>query len=204
MSTSAKDYSIIGVSGMPRSGKDSLVELLVEAGYYGVSGGDIVREYAFKRHADKSDPISVKNMTETSNWLRSEYGSDVILQKALDRFEEARKIKNYKGLITYSVRAPIEVDFVLKHGGELIWVEASADIRYERDKDARRKGEIDISKEEFLRQEALQWEPQPGIDSSIQMNMKYVKEHATIIFDNNANYEAFKQNAQKLIDSLSL
>jgi dephospho-CoA kinase len=123
---------IVGIGGMPRSGKDSLAELFIQAGYYGVSFGDIVRKFTFERHKDKPDPISVANMTETSNWLRETYGPDVVLQEALKQFRERQQAGgSYKGMVLWSLRAPVEVDFVLAHKGEMIWVEASDEVRHE-------------------------------------------------------------------------
>ena len=199
MNTSVK--TLIGVSGLPRSGKDTVADALMAHGYYGVSLGDIVRDFARIRHADKSDPISIANMTDTSNWLRTEKGPDFALKEALERFETAKKENDYVGLVVYSVRAPIEVDFILAHNGEIIWVEASDDIRFERNKRAKREGEPDITKEEFLRQEALQWTPQPDLPKEVQMDIEYVKLHATIAIPNEGNdIPAFIQTALKILD----
>lgn len=195
---------IIGIGGLPRSGKDTLAELFIKAGYFGFSFGDFTRDNARRRHADKSDPISVANMTETSNWLRETGGPDVILKAALQAFEAAQaKGGNYKGVVLFSVRAPVEVDWILAHGGELIWVEANDEVRYERDTKHRREGEADISFEEFKRQENLQWQPQPGIPPESQMNTSYVKQHATKTLTNDGDsLEVFLDDAQKLIKSI--
>jgi dephospho-CoA kinase len=201
MNTSAN--KIIGISGLPRSGKDSLAELFMSVGFYGVSFGDIVREYAFERHKDKDDPISVKNMTETSNWLRSKRGPAAVLDIALERFEEASKNKSYSGVVLFSIRAPIEVDYILERGGEIIWVETSDQIRYKRAMEHLRKGEAEISFEDFLSQEALQYQPQPGIDKSIQMDMNYVRSKATIVFENEVSFEEFKKEAAELVARLT-
>lgn len=199
MSTSRKDV-IVGIAGKPRSGKDSLAELFIEAGYFGFTVGDYVREFARERHADKPDPISIENLTETSNWLRTTKGPDFALIEALTRYQTIKD--QCKGLVIYSVRAPVEVDFILDHGGEIIWVEASDDIRYERNKLAKRDGEADISLAEFLRQEALQWQPQPSLPPEVQMNIEYVKQKATIVFENESTFENFKESALKLVDSI--
>jgi len=189
---------IIGIGGLPRSGKDTLAELFMENGYYGVSFGDVVREFARERHKNKPDPISVANMTETSNWLRETRGADVILQEALSQYKIASKQKSYKGLVLFSVRAPVEVNWILSHGGELIWVEASDEVRYKRGLSYQREGEILISFDEFKRQEALQWQPQPDIPAEVQMNISYVKQKATITFENNgSDIAAFKAEAEK-------
>jgi len=199
-----EDVRIVGIGGMPRSGKDTLAELFIKAGYYGISFGDVLRDFARKRHSDKPDPISITNMTETSNWLRETRGPDVILQEVLHQYEQASKTKSYEGLVLYSVRAPAEVDWILACGGELVWVEASDEVRYQRNAMHQRQGEAAVSFDEFKRQEALQWKPQPGVPIEIQMNISYVKEHATRTLENNeGDLETFLRNAKALIDQIS-
>ncbi len=191
---------IVGIAGLPRSGKDTVAEVFMSAGYYGFSFGDYNREYSRKRHADKPDPISVANMTETSNWLRETYGPDVILRAALDKFEQAKKDHPYKGLVLFSVRAPVEVDWTLNHGGELLWVETSDEVRHKRALANMRQGEQETSLEEFRRQEGLQWHPQPGIPRESQMDIEYVKKHATkTVVNNGSNLREFRQSLDDLI-----
>ena len=196
---------IVGIGGLTRSGKDSLADLFMEQGFYGVSFGDIVRRHARERHADKPDPISVANMTETSNWLREQNGADVVLKEALRLFEaEQAAGKDYRGLVLFSVRAPIEADFILEHGGELIWVEASDEVRYQRMINNMREGEAKISKEEFIRQEELQAKPLPDVPVEAQMNAPYIKQKATITFENNENdFDGFKRRAMELVERLA-
>jgi dephospho-CoA kinase len=177
---------IVGIGGLPRSGKDTLAELFIKAGYFGVSFGDIVRGFSFERHKDKPDPISVANMTETSNWLRETRGPEVVLNEVLRQFEEAQKSgKEYKGVVLWSIRMPVEVDFILARHGEMIWVEASDEVRYKRNIQHMRQGEAHVTLKEFKRQQALQWKPQPGISEEVQMNLSYVQNHATHTLVNN-------------------
>jgi dephospho-CoA kinase len=196
--------NIIGIAGLPRSGKDSLAELFMNNGYLGVSLGDIVRDESRSRHAAKADPISVANMTETSNWLRQTRGADFALKEALNRFEKAAASGyRLKGLVVFSVRVPVEVDFILSHGGELIWVEASDEVRHERGIEHLREGEAPISLEEFKRQEDLQWQPQPSLPSEVQMNVSYVKDKATQKLVNNGDdLEEFIKAGERLINEL--
>lgn len=200
MSTSHK-HQIIGIGGLPRSGKDSLAQYFMDNGYFGVSLGDIVRDHARVRHSDKPDPISVENMTETSNWLRSERGADFALKIAQERFRVAVKAnETLKGLVVFSVRAPAEVDYILQHDGELVWVEASDRTRYERAMEHLREGESAVSLDEFKRQEALQWQPQPDIPEVVQMSTAYVKAKATQIFTNELSLEEFKKKAKTFVE----
>ncbi len=192
---------IIGVSGRDRSGKDTVAELLIKNGYFGYSFGDAVRRHAMERHAGEPDPISVKNMTETSNWLRTQHGPDVILREALTEYEQAKAAgKQYKGIVMFSVRAPIEAEFILEHGGQLIWVETSDEVRYERKIANMREGEAKVTLDEMLAQEALQADPQPGIPREVQMDLNYVKSKATLVIENNGNdVEVFKNEAKKAL-----
>jgi dephospho-CoA kinase len=197
------DLKIIGIGGLPRSGKDTLAELLIHRGWFGFSFGDYNHKFSFERHKDKPDPISRENTTETSNWLRQTYGPDVILKAALAEYEQASQTKHYEGLVLYSVRAPIEVDWILAHGGELIWVESSDEVRYRRAMQHLRQGEIEIPLEEFKRQEDEQWQPQPTIPREVQMDISYVKSHAThTLLNNSENLRDFLQSAEELIATL--
>jgi dephospho-CoA kinase len=193
---------LIGIGGLTRSGKDTLAELFIEQGWFGVSLGDIVRAESRKRHQGDADPISVANMTETSNWLRSTKGPDFALKMALDEFNKAQD--QYKGLVLFSIRAPIEANYILGHGGQLIWVEASDTVRHQRMVDNLRAGEKPISLQEFNAHENLQYNPQPGIPLEVQMNSSYVQAHATKVIANNGNIkEVFLTQAQKLIANLN-
>jgi dephospho-CoA kinase len=198
------DTKIIGIGGLPRSGKDTLADEFIKQGYYGFSFGDYAREYTRKRHTDKPDPISRANMTETSNWLRETYGSDVILKAALREFEDKQAAgEQYKGMVLYSVRASIEVDWILAHGGELIWVTADDAVRHARSLKHIREGELPTTLEEFKAQEDEQWKPQPGIPQEVQMNVSYVKDHATHILENDADdLDTFLKKAHDLISTL--
>ena len=194
---------IVGIGGLPRSGKDTLAELFIENGYYGVSFGDIVRDFARKRHGDDPNPISIANMTETSNWLREMYGPDIVLKEALKRYEAASENKTYLGVVLFSIRAPVEVDFILKRAGELIWIESSDTLRHQRWLEHQRKGEAALTLEEFKAEEALQWKPRLGIPKEAQMDVEYVKTHATHVFINEQNdLNIFNQNAKKLLAEL--
>lgn len=188
---------IVGIAGLPRSGKDTVAKIFIDAGFFPVSLGEIVRDLSRQRHADQPDPISVAHMTETANHYRTRLGSDFALQKALALYKDIAP-KNSTGLLIISVRAQVEADYILSHNGRLIWVEADDRVRYERNSAHLRAGEKpDISLEAFLQQESLQWRPKPGIPEEAQMNVSYVKKHATDIIDN--SYETLQQLHEEAI-----
>jgi len=197
---------IVGISGLPRSGKDYFADKLIKYGYFGVSLGDIVRDTSRERHSDTVDPISVANMTETSNWLRTNYGADFALKKALERFSTAKKVENaYKGLVVWSIRAPSEVDFILNHKGRLIWVDAPDEVRYQRYIAHLREGEVKLTLDQLIAQEDLQWHPQPGIPKDVQMDISYAKAQATDKITNDTEYpEEFDKKIDEFITKLSV
>jgi dephospho-CoA kinase len=197
---------VVGVAGLPRSGKDSLAEYFVGQGYCAIGLGEIIRAESRLRHADKPDPISVKNMSETASWLRMKHGADYALNRALQEFNEIKDKKDCVGLLIVSVRAPVEVDFILAHGGELIWVEASDEVRYERNMSALRHGEKhDLDLDTFLKHESVQWKPRPELPIEAQMNMTYVKEKATIVLENNGNdIKGFVDKVRQVYDRVTL
>lgn len=192
---------IVGIAGLPRSGKDSLAKVFMDNGYFGVSLGEIFRDAAMVRHANDQNPISVANMTETSNWLRQTKGADFALKEALSKYEASIKDgASYEGLVVWSIRAPVEVDFILQKGGQLIWIETNDDLRLQRAKRDKRPGEPDWTKDEFKKQEALQWVPQPGIAREAQMDIAYVKNKSTSVLVNDTDdIGIFEQSAKKLL-----
>ncbi|MEI7758683.1 MAG: AAA family ATPase [bacterium] len=195
--------NIVGIGGYSRSGKDTLATLLLSAGYFGISVGDIAREYSMERHKDSKSPISRINLTETSNWLREQKGPDVFMKIALDKYRQALKTKEYKGMLIWSIRAPIEADFIIKNKGTLIWIDSKAKTRYKRFLENLRTGEVSIDFDEYLRQEQTQVVPQPDIDPLIQMNMDYVKEKANLTLDNNfEGTEKFLEYAKQRVNSI--
>ncbi len=191
--------NIIGVAGRDRSGKDTIADLLIADGWFGFSIGDATRKLSRERHADKADPISVANMTETSNWFRGENGADAFLKHGLKEYESKLTAgKTYKGVVIYSIRAPIEADFILQQGGELIWSETTDEIRHIRKIANMREGETTVTLQEMLDQEALQADPQSGIPREVQMDLNYVKSKATKTIENNGNdLKAFESLIKK-------
>lgn len=196
------DFLIVGIAGKIRSGKDSLAEIFINNGFFGVSVGDIVRQKSKELNSADPNPISTENMTKTANYLRSKFGSDFLFREAISRYKNAIKSKNYKGLVIYSVRAPIEADNILKYGGELIWIDSKDEVRYERAMSNLRKGDSRVSFEDFKIAESQQFLPNSKFDKDTQMNLDYVKSKATIRLTNNQNdISQFRDKALKIIKS---
>ena len=196
-------YLVVGIAGKIRSGKDTLANLMIEKGFYGVSLGDIVREKTREFYSDQESPISIENMTKTSNRLRSEMGPDFLYKEAISKYEKLPNKSEYKGLLMFSVRAPIEADSIVGSGGRLIWVEASDEERYGRAVKFKRDGETTQTFDEFKIAEAEQFKPNPELPKEIQMDLDYVKTKATDILSNDKDIETFNEQASNLIEGLS-
>jgi len=200
-----EDFLIVGIAGKIRSGKDTLAEIFIQNGYFGVSVGDIVRERSRELHSDDPNPISTENMTKTSNYLRTKLGSDFLFIEAIERYKNAIKNKSYKGLVIYSIRAPIEADRILENQGQLIWIEANDEIRYKRAMENLRTGDSVSSFENFKLAESKQFAPDPDMPDESQMNLDYVKNKATKLLTNNdSNMYKFKAEALELVKSIKL
>lgn len=197
-----REVKIVGVGGQPRSGKDVLAQMFLEAGYFGLSFGDMIRVFSRQRYAGKPDPISRSNLTETANWLRATKGADVLLVETLKQYSIAAKQKDYKGVVLWAIRAPVEADYILSRKGRLIWVESSDKTRYERAMADLRVGEPRLSLAEFQSQEAAEWVPQAGTPAESQMSVSYVKAKATDTLVNDGGLDDFTDRAKQLINQI--
>ncbi len=201
----AEDFLIVGIAGKIRSGKDTLAEIFIQNGYFGVSVGDIVRERSRELHSDDPNPISTENMTKTSNYLRAKLGSDFLFKEAIARYKYSLKFKSYNGLVIYSIRAPIEADRIVENHGQLIWIEANDEIRYKRAMENLRTGDSVNSFEKFKLAESKQFTSDPNMPDESQMNLDYVKNKATKLLTNNdSNMNKFKAEALELVKSIKL
>ena len=80
---------VLGVAGMPGSGKSLIVRVAKENGYDAVVMGDIVRRETEKKNLHPNPENIAKIMLE----LREKEGKDVIAKRCIPLIEEARKHK---------------------------------------------------------------------------------------------------------------
>jgi cytidylate kinase len=183
---------ILGISGTDGSGKDSLAEMLVERhGWQYISVTDILREEAKKRGMSLQRSI----LREISAEWRREKGLWVLVDKALEVYKKNQR--KYKGLVMASLRNPGEADRLHELGGQLIWVDADPEIRYNRITSRKRGTEDEVTFEEFLAEEKAQ-SRHSGDEATL--NLSAVKAKADIHLENNGNsIEAFKKEAEQAL-----
>ncbi len=117
---------VIGVTGMPGSGKSLVVETAQEAGYAVVTMGDVVREETVKRHLELTPANLGKVMLE----LRAVKGDSVVAQKCVPKIERTQNEK----VIVDGLRSYVEAEVFSKHFANfvLVTVHASPQTRFER------------------------------------------------------------------------
>jgi cytidylate kinase len=183
---------IVGIGGTNGSGKDTIGHLLAEKhGYLFVSVTDILREEAKKRKL----PIERENLRSISAEWRRESGLGVLIDKSVELFKVPGTA--YKGLVIASLRNSGEADRVHDLDGIVVWVDADAQIRYERVTARQRTDEDNKTFEEFLAEE--QAEMHKSGDAAT-LDVAGVKEKADLFIDNNdTNLEHFKDQAEQAL-----
>jgi len=120
------DRLVIGLAGMPGSGKSLVVDAARELGYAVVVMGDVVRQETVKRGFE----LTPQNVGKVMLELRQKEGNFVIAQKCVPKIEEQNSIK----VIVDGLRSLYEVDIFKEHFCKfsLVAVHASPEIRFNR------------------------------------------------------------------------
>jgi len=183
---------IIGLAGTNGSGKDTVALLLAEKyGYLFADATKILGDELTKRGLVHERA----NKSALSAQWRREHGMAVIVEKAVELY----KAGDYKGLIVGSLRHPGEADRVHGLGGEVLWVDADPQVRYNRINSANR-GRVEDNKtyQQFLAEEQTEMS-QSG--DAATLNMGAVKDRADMFLMNNGNdIEAFKKQVESELE----
>ncbi len=129
---------VIGVTGLPGSGKSVVARVAKNLGINIIRMGDVIRDEALKRDAD---------IGETAVKLREEYGKYVVAERCVElikELEENNKIDKFKCIIE-GIRSPEEVKIFKKNFKDfkVIAIHSSPKTRFMRLK--RRKRSDDSS-----------------------------------------------------------
>lgn len=116
---------VMGISGMPGSGKSFISEIATEKGAIIVSMGDIVREEAKKRGEDSK---------ETAKNLRKEFGQYVVSERTIEKIKSLRDEGVENPIVVEGIRSHHEVDMFKENFDNFIIlsVVANPQIRFER------------------------------------------------------------------------
>lgn len=155
---------VMGISGMPGSGKSLVSEIAVEKGARIVSMGDIIREEAKKRGEDTKT---------TAEKLREEHGPNIVAELTIAKVKNLLKENANSLIIIEGIRSPFEVNLFKKNFDDFIILSifTNPSLRFERLKQRQR---ADDSKDydEFLKRD--QMELNFGIGSVIALSDKII------------------------------
>ncbi len=121
-----EDKLVVGLAGMPGSGKSLALNVAAESGYDIVVMGNIVREEAKRRNLEPSPENIGKIMLE----LRQAEGSSVIAKRCIPRIENAKGQR----IFVDGIRSLAEAEELKKHFLEftLIAIHSSPETRFKR------------------------------------------------------------------------
>ena len=121
-----KGKVLVGLTGMPGSGKATARELLREMGYATVVMGDVVREETKRRNLEPTP----ENIGVVMLRLREEEGPEVVAKRCIPKIEAERA----NVVVVDGIRSPEEVNEFKRHfpNFNLIAVHASPQTRFQR------------------------------------------------------------------------
>jgi dephospho-CoA kinase len=120
------DKLVIGLAGMPGSGKSLVVDTARTLGYAVVVMGDVVRQETVKRGFE----LTPQNVGKVMLELRQKEGNFIIAQKCVPKIEE----QNSSKVIVDGLRSLYEADIFKEHFSKfsLVAIHASPEIRFNR------------------------------------------------------------------------
>ena len=131
------DKIVVGLAGMPGSGKSLVVETAREIGYAIVGMGDVIREETAKRGLE----LTPQNVGKVMLQLREAGGNSIIAQKCIPKIEEQNSTK----VLVDGLRSMYEADAFKAHFAKftLVAVHASPETRFNRLFNRRRSDDPD-------------------------------------------------------------
>ena len=160
---------LIGIAGSFASGKDTVAHALAaDYGFSHVSTGDMVREVAQRERGSIERPV----LFEVANEHRHRDGAGVFVIHALEK---------PRPLVITGIRSLGEAKALKQAGGVLLFIDAPAEVRYERMQARHRDAETELSLEQFEANEAKEWH---AGDDDADFNLRDIKRMADVVMDN--------------------
>jgi dephospho-CoA kinase len=172
---------IIGITGSFGAGKGVVVDYLVKnKGFKHYSARDFIKDEVMKRGM----PMDRNSMIEVGNDLRAQHGAVYIIESLYNR-----AVADGADAVIESIREVAGAQFIKKHGGLVLGVDADPKIRYERA--FARGSETDhVTFEEWLDQEKKESNPN---DPTKQDVFGALKESTFVVSNNGTPEELFVQ-----------
>lgn len=177
---------IMGISGLPGSGKSLVSEIATEKGAIIVSMGDIIREEAKKRG---------ESSKETAQNLRAEFGQYIVSELTIKKIKKLQDEGIESSIIVEGIRSPHEVNMFKENFDNFIILSifANPTLRFERLKNRMREDDS-TDYNEFKARD--QMELDFGIGDVISLSDK--------IIINESDLESYTEEIKKFLEEIEL
>ena len=177
---------VMGISGLPGSGKSLVSDIATERGAIIVSMGDIIREEAKKRG---------ENTKETAQNLRAEHGQYIVSEWTIKKIKQLQSEGVENAIIVEGIRSPHEVDMFKENFDNFIILSifANPTLRFKRLKNRMRE---DDSQEYSEFQKRDQMELDFGIGNVISLSDKLII--------NESDLESYSEKIKEFLNEINL
>lgn len=177
---------VMGISGLPGSGKSLVSDIAIERGAMIVSMGDIIREEAKKRGESTKD---------TAQNLRAEFGQYIVSELTIKKIKKLQEEGIENKIIVEGIRSPHEVNMFKENFDNFIILSifANPTLRFERLKNRMREDDS-TDYNEFKARD--QMELDFGIGDVISLSDK--------IIINESDLESYTAKINKFLDETEL
>ena len=177
---------VMGISGLPGSGKSLVSEIDIKRGAVIVSMGDIIREEAKKRG---------ESTKETAQKLREEFGQYIVSELTIKKVKKLQEEDPESKIIVEGIRSPHEVDMFKENFEDFIILSifANPSLRFERLK-LRMREDDSTDYAEFKNRD--QMELDFGIGDVISLSDK--------IIINESDLESYINKINEFLDKIEL
>jgi dephospho-CoA kinase len=190
---------LVGLSGTFCSGKDTAANYLVKhKGFMHVSTGDVLRSVA--THQGKNHDRTT--LIELGVKLRSEYGSlGALVLKGIEQWQDQKDIFT-GGLVVSGLRVVAEAQEIKDQNGILLFIDAPAEVRYNRMKErAKKEGRtidlVDINNLEDF--EAHERTELLGLGGPERPNLRAVESISDFVIQNNIPKDQYLETIDQVV-----
>ncbi len=177
---------IVGVTGSYCAGKDTAAQHLEKRGFTHISLSDILRSELRTRQQE----ITRDNLIAVGNELRETYGHGALAFMAWETLEPDRKY------VVSSIRHPAEVKVLDRRGNFVMsYIDAPAELRYQRMQERNRAGDNMKTLEEFLASEQREQSSNPA-----GQQLHKMKDLAKVIIENTGTPEEFTKKLEDFLN----
>lgn len=105
---------ILGLVGMPKSGKGEASNILQAEGWTHISMSGVLRDLMVEYTGKKAEELTRAEMFQGGAYFRKRYGVGYLAQKSIERLERLSKIQQEKVIID-GIRHPGEIQYIEKY-----------------------------------------------------------------------------------------